>query len=402
MKISNIITDWYKKNRRNLPWRGENDPYRIWLSEVILQQTRVDQGLAYYLRFIEQYPNIFVLAAASEQEVIKLWQGLGYYSRARNLHTAARQVVNEYGGVFPGDRTKLLQLKGVGTYTASAVASIAFNEPVAVVDGNVARVLSRLFAVEVAVNSTSGQKIIQQLADELLDRDRPGEFNQAIMEFGALQCVPVPKRSANASASSTASSGSISFRKYPLTTRSLSNTSIASTPDCPACPLNSHCMAFTRQEVDRYPVKNGKAKVKQRYFTYLVIGHNGNTYIQQRTENDIWKQMFEFPLVEHETPPAAEELTAGVERLTRLSDGALRITGISEPVAHQLTHRTIRAQFVKVQITLNNYVPPQRWKRVPFSEIGEYPLPRLIDRYLENNPLDPAAPGKPFGGGEPQ
>jgi A/G-specific adenine glycosylase len=364
MKISNIITDWYKKNKRNLPWRGESDPYRIWLSEVILQQTRVDQGLAYYLRFIEQYPDIFALAEASEQEVIKLWQGLGYYSRARNLHTAARQVVSDYGGVFPGDRTKLLQLKGVGAYTASAVASIAFNEPVAVVDGNVARVLSRLFAVEEAVNSTAGQKNIQQLADELFDRDRPGEFNQAIMEFGALQCVP--------------------------------------TPDCPACPLNSHCMAFTRQEVDRYPVKNKKAKVKQRYFTYLVIGHNGTTYIQQRTENDIWKQMFEFPLVEHEAPPTPEELTAGVEQLTRLSDGALRITGVSEPVTHQLTHRTIRAQFVKVQITHTNYAPPQRWKRVSFSEIGEYPLPRLIDRYLENNPLDPADPGKPFGGGEPQ
>lgn len=364
MKISNIITGWYKKNRRNLPWRGERDPYRIWLSEVILQQTRVNQGRAYYLRFVEQYPDIFALAAASEQEVIKLWQGLGYYSRARNLHAAARQVVSEYGGVFPGDRNLLLKLKGVGAYTASAVASIAFNEPVAVVDGNVARVLSRLFAIEEPVNSTAGQKIMASLAEELLDRERPGEFNQAIMEFGALQCVP--------------------------------------TPDCPDCPLSSHCMAFTRQEVDRYPVKNRKAKVKQRYFTYLVIGHNGYTYIQQRTENDIWKQLFEFPLIEHAAPPAPEELEEEVGRLTGLSDGALRITGVSEPVTHQLTHRTIRAQFVRVQITDNGYIPPERWKRVTLSEIGDYPLPRLIDRFLEHYPAYPADPGKPAGRAKPK
>ena len=171
MKISNIITGWYKKNKRNLPWREERDPYRIWLSEVILQQTRVSQGLSYYNSFVAQYPDIYALAAADEQEVMKLWQGLGYYSRARNLLTAARQVVNEFGGVFPGDRDSLLKLKGVGEYTAAAVASIAFNEPVAVVDGNVARVLSRLFAIDEPVNTSAGEKIIKELAEELLDRD---------------------------------------------------------------------------------------------------------------------------------------------------------------------------------------------------------------------------------------
>jgi len=351
MKISGIILDWYKKNRRNLPWRETNDPYLIWLSEVILQQTRVDQGLSYYQRFVEQYPDIQSLAAADEQEVIKLWQGLGYYSRARNLRTAARQVVSNHGGVFPGDRTSLLQLKGVGGYTASAVASIAFNEPVAVVDGNVARVISRLFAIEEPVNATSGGKIIEQLADELLDRQQPGEYNQAIMEFGALQCVPVARN-----------------------------------PNCPACPLNSHCLAFSNNSVAHYPVKIKKAKVKQRYFTYLVILHNGHTYIQQRTGNDIWKQMFEFPLIEHDGPAKPEELGGEIEKLTGLRQEGTVITRLSEPVRHQLTHRTINARFVHLRIINGAFSPPGGWKKILQEEIADHPLPRLIDRYLELHP----------------
>lgn len=348
MKISDIIINWYKKNRRNLPWRESSDPYRIWLSEVILQQTRVDQGLAYYHRFVEKYPDVFSLAAADEQEVMKLWQGLGYYSRARNLLTAARQLVNNHNGVFPAERNVLLQLKGVGAYTASAVASIAFNEPVAVVDGNVARVLSRLFAVEEPVNTTAGEKIIVQLAEELLDRQQPGEYNQALMEFGALQCAPA-----------------------------------AQNPDCPACPLNIHCLAFSKNSVARYPVKKKKPKVKQRYFTYLVISHNGYTYIQQRTDNDIWKQMFEFPLIEHDAPAKPGELGGEIERLTGLQQGGAGITRISEPVRHQLTHRTITAQFVHLRVRDAGFSPPRRWRKILPEEIADHPLPRLIDRYLE-------------------
>ncbi len=369
MKISDIIVEWYKKNRRNLPWRGEHDPYRIWLSEVILQQTRVEQGLAYYLRFVEQYPDLFSLAAASEQEVMKLWQGLGYYSRARNLHATAQQVVNDFGGVLPGDRISLLQLKGVGPYTASAVASIAFNEPVAVVDGNVARVLSRLFAVGEPVNSTAGQRIIRELAGELLDRENPGDFNQAIMDFGALQCIPAPKRRTIASGSNATCSGGIP--------------QIPSIPDCAACPLQSHCMAFSRQQVHRYPVKIRKAKVKRRFFTYVVIGHNGYTYLQQRTADDIWKMMYEFPLIEHDAPPETAVLIEEVKQLAGARNGELQVIEASGPVMHQLTHRTIEARFIHVRIDNPDYTHPVSWKRIPSGKIGEYPLPRLIDRYLE-------------------
>ncbi len=351
MKISDIILVWYKKNRRNLPWRKTNDPYRIWLSEVILQQTRVDQGLAYYHCFVAQYPDIQSLALADEQEVMKLWQGLGYYSRARNLLTAARQVVDNHNGVFPGERTLLLQLKGVGAYTASAVASIAFNEPVAVVDGNVARVLSRLFAIGEPVNTPAGEKMIGQLADELLDHQQPGEYNQALMEFGALQCVPA-----------------------------------AQNPNCPACPLNIHCLAFSKNSVAHYPVKLKKAKVKQRYFTYLVISHNGYTYIQQRTGNDIWKQMFEFPLIEHDAPAKAEELGGEIERFTGLQQKDAEISGLSGPIRHQLTHRTLHARFVHLRIINGGFSPPRRWKKIVPEEIADHPLPRLIDRYLELHP----------------
>ena len=358
MKISNIITDWYKKNKRILPWREERDPYRIWLSEVILQQTRVSQGLSYYNRFVGQYPDIFALATADEQEVMKLWQGLGYYSRARNLLVASRQVVNEFGGIFPGDRDSLLQLKGVGDYTAAAVASIAFDEPVAVVDGNVARVLSRLFAIGEPVNTKAGAKIIMELAEELLDRTQPGEYNQAIMEFGALQCVPARRSPSPA---------------VPI-------------PNCPACPLNTQCLAFSKNSVDRYPVKLKKAAVKKRYFTYLVISHTGYTYIQQRTGNDIWKQLFEFPLIEDDAPVRAEELGERIGQFAGTGERGFEITFVSEPVLHQLTHRIITARFVHLRIVNGDYFPGKNWKKVRFGEIGDHPLPRLIDRYLELHP----------------
>lgn len=375
MKISDIIIDWYKKNKRNLPWRESHDPYRIWLSEVILQQTRVDQGLAYYHRFVAQYPDVFSLAAADEQAVMKLWQGLGYYSRARNLLTAARQIVNNHNGVFPGERTSLLQLKGVGAYTASAVASIAFNEPVAVVDGNVARVLSRLFTIEEPVNTRAGEKMIEQLAEELLDRQQPGEYNQALMEFGALQCVPANRRR---SRSALAPSQSPPTQAAPSST--------VPTPNCPACPLNIQCLAFSQNNVDRYPVKLKKVKVKQRYFTYLVISHNGYTYIQQRTDNDIWKQMFEFPLIEHDAPIKPEALGREIERFTGLQQKDAEITGLSEPVRHQLTHRTINARFVHLRVLDGGFSPPRRWRKILPEEIADHPLPRLIDRYLELHP----------------
>ncbi len=348
MKISEIILEWFKKNCRQLPWRETNDPYKIWLSEIILQQTRVNQGLDYYYRFVERFPDVHRLAAAEEQEVIKLWQGLGYYSRARNLLAAARQVEAEFDGAFPATCQDLLRLKGVGPYTAAAVASIAYNIPVAVVDGNVSRVLSRLYGVEDPVNVPAGEKKIATLAGELLNHAHPGDHNQAMMEFGALQCVPV-------------------------------------SPDCPACPLRQYCTAYREKLVDVLPRKQKKATVRNRYFTYLIINEGAYTYINKRTGNDIWKEMYEFPLIEHEKEPDETEIIRAASALTGMGEEQLVITALSEPVRHQLTHRRIIARFLHLQSGPHLEQPPGQWKRIRFSEVGEHPLPRLIDRYLEVN-----------------
>lgn len=352
MKISEIILEWYKKNKRFLPWRETKDPYMIWLSEIILQQTRVNQGMEYYLRFVARFPDVHQLAAADEQEVIKLWQGLGYYSRARNLLAAARQVENEFGGKFPSGYSDLLKLKGVGPYTAAAVASIAYNAPVAVVDGNVSRVLARLYGVQDPVNVPAGGKQVEALAGELLNRGNPGDHNQAMMEFGALQCVPVA-------------------------------------PDCLACPVQQFCVAFSNDLVTALPVKQKKAKIRNRYFTYLIIREGVHTYINRRTGNDIWREMYEFPLIEHDSAPDEAEILHAASLLTGLEGERLTISGLSDPVRHQLTHRRIIARFLHLETGANLLQPPVHWKRVRFSEVGDHPLPRLIDRYLELNGESP-------------
>lgn len=236
MKIGGIIREWYEKNRRELPWRETHDPYRVWLSEVILQQTRVDQGLGYYRRFLEAFPNVDALARASEDEVLKLWQGLGYYSRARNLHQAAREIMAERGGALPEDYEGWLKVKGVGAYTAAAIASICFGEPRAVVDGNVSRVIARIHGVETPVNSSAGAREIAALAGGMLDRSDPGTHNQAMMEFGALQCIPRD-------------------------------------PGCPVCPVQVQCIANRTGEVNRLPVKRPRKKPVDRYFYYYIMLH---------------------------------------------------------------------------------------------------------------------------------
>ena len=352
MKISEIILEWFKKNCRQLPWRDTKDPYKIWLSEIILQQTRVNQGLEYYHRFVERFPDVHRLASAEEQEVIKLWQGLGYYSRARNLLAAARQVVDEFDGIIPATYKDLLKLKGVGPYTAAAVASIAFNVPVSVVDGNVARVLSRLYGVEDPVNVPAGETKIATLAAELLNRVHPGDHNQAMMEFGALQCVPV-------------------------------------NPDCPACSVRQYCTAYQEKTVDVLPRKQKKTTVRNRYFTYLIILEGAYTYISRRTGNDIWKEMYEFPLIEHENEPGEAEIIHAASSLTGVQEEQMVITALSEPVRHQLTHRRIIARFLHLQSGQRLEHPPGHWKRIRFSKVGEHPLPRLIDRYLEVNGNSP-------------
>lgn len=264
MKVPNNfafrLLDWYADSKRDLPWRSTRDPYRIWLSEIILQQTRVEQGLPYYSRFTEKYPSVHDLAEASEDEVMKLWEGLGYYSRARNLHASAKTVSCDLNGQFPDSSAGLTRLKGVGPYTANAIASFAFDEDVAVVDGNVYRFLSRLFGIDTPVNSARGKSEFQDLANELLPHGKSADFNQALMEFGAMQCQP--------------------------------------TPNCETCPYRSECVALRDERIDNLPVKERKQAKKERYFNYLILHNGKKALLQKRTEKDIWRNLYQFPLLE--------------------------------------------------------------------------------------------------------
>jgi len=265
MDFANSLTRWYLKNKRDLPWRNTQNPYFIWLSEIMLQQTRVAQGMPYFFAFTNAFPTVFDLANASEEQVLKLWQGLGYYSRARNLHKTAQFVATELDGKFPDTYKELIKLKGVGEYTAAAIASFSFDENVPVVDGNVFRVLSRYFDIETDILSSGAKKEFTALAYELMSKDNPALFNQAIMEFGALQCVP-------------------------------------KNPNCEVCPLNNGCLALQKNKVDQLPVKSKKTKVKNRFFNYVVfLDENQNTIIQKRSDKGIWHNLYEFPLIETET-----------------------------------------------------------------------------------------------------
>lgn len=330
---------WYKANLRNLPWRNTQNPYFIWLSEIILQQTRVEQGMPYYFKFIEKYPTVEALANADEEEVLKLWEGLGYYSRARNLHFAAKTILNEYNGKFPTTYEEIRNLKGVGDYTAAAIASLAFDLPHAVVDGNVYRVMSRYFGIETPIDSTAGKKEFFQLANELIDHTQPGTYNQAVMEFGAIHCTPQQ-------------------------------------PDCKNCPLQANCFAFHNDMVNMLPVKAKKVKVSNRYFNYFEIEHKGGVYIQRRQGNDIWKGLYEFPMTETET--ATEDGLPQLPDYLKRSDVVLKHS--SNEFKHILTHRRIFAKFY----TLISEQPPQKdgliW--VDKQELDNFAFPKLILRYL--------------------
>jgi A/G-specific adenine glycosylase len=318
------------------------------MSEIILQQTQVNQGIHYYNEFIKCYPDIKSLADASEQEILKLWQGLGYYSRARNLHTAANQLIIDFNGKFPADYGSLRKLKGVGPYTASAIASIAFGVPLAVVDGNVERVISRLFSISEPVNSTRGRKIIQQLASELLDPIQPSDHNQAMMEFGALQCVPL-------------------------------------NPNCQICPLKEICSAFKENAIAAFPVKIKKIKTRKRYFSYFIFSNASETYIRQRKTKDIWQQMYEFPMLEHEDLPELSELEKDIEKISGLRKNEYKIGAISEPYKHQLSHQLLYARFIHVRIISKKTDQLKDWKKIKWKDLTDYPIPRLLDKYLESN-----------------
>ncbi len=340
MSFSKQLVQWYLQNKRDLPWRGSTNPYEIWLSEIILQQTRVDQGMGYYYKFIEHFPSVNHLAKASEDQVLKLWQGLGYYSRARNLHFSAKYIVNELNGEFPIGYTNILKLKGVGDYTASAIASICFNEPAAVVDGNVYRVLARYFGIFTPINSSKGIKEFKMLAQKLLNTKIPGTHNQAIMEFGARMCKP-------------------------------------QNPDCEICPLNSSCVALEKKEIKMLPVKENKIKIKKRYFNYLVVHTEDNmTTVEKRTKG-IWTNLFQFPLIE--TTKRIEEKQLFKMDLFNTLFNSLNISVKvfnNDLIVHKLSHQHIFTTFWIIK------TPKTAQFSINWNTIEQFPVPVLINNFL--------------------
>jgi A/G-specific adenine glycosylase len=342
MKFSNTLVFWYLQNNRDLPWRKSKNPYFIWLSEIMLQQTRVAQGLGYYLKFTHTFPTVFDLAKADESTVLKMWQGLGYYSRARNLHFSAKYIANELNGQFPTSYTEIIKLKGVGDYTASAIASICFNEPTAVVDGNVYRVLSRYFGIKTAINSTSGIKEFKTLAQTLIDSSQPGTFNQAIMDFGALHCKP----------------------QNPL---------------CESCPFSDSCVALEKKLTKELPVKDKKVKVRKRYFNFLVIKTSDNkTILTERKGKGIWQGLYQFPLIEREKNINQKEIISSEEFTGLFPDETTLSLFNSKEIVHKLSHQHLYTQFWIVETnTLKN-------ADILWENIQDFPVPVLIANFLKD------------------
>ena len=347
MDLSQILMDWYRKNQRDLPWRRTNDPYAIWLSEVILQQTRVEQGMPYWLRFMEDFPTVTDLADADEREVLRLWQGLGYYSRARNLHAAAKVIRDEYNGVFPNQYEQIRALKGIGDYTAAAIGSIAFNLPYAVVDGNVYRFLSRIFAISTPIDSTNGKKEFSVLANELIDKSNPGMFNQAMMEFGAMLCKP-------------------------------------SNPDCSICPFNQYCQSYAVNAVSEYPVKSKKIKTRNRYFDFLILSDEKNTILQKREEKDIWQGLYQFPVIESEAKNKSKLELANSEVAIHFKGSPHQIVKSSAIVKHVLSHQIIYAKFWWIKLENIPSMGATDYIDIPWSRLSDFGMPQLIVKYLEN------------------
>lgn len=339
--FSSALRPWYGTEQRPLPWRDTRDPYRIWLSEVILQQTRVDQGMAYYHRFVERWPTVARLAAADEEDVLKAWQGLGYYSRARNLLAAARQVISEFGGKFPDTHAELSRLRGVGAYTAAAIASISFGRPEAVVDGNVYRVLARVFGLDLPIDSTEGRKRFQELATTLLDTTRPGDHNQAVMELGAVICTP-------------------------------------HAPRCPECPLQDRCVAHATGRQSTLPVKAGRTKVRERHFLYLHIGGADRVHLRKRTGRDIWQGLYEPPLFETPAPLT----TTAIRALLRREFGPGWRTGPVEHSGRQvLSHQHVHHRFL-VATPPVGFRPPADWSALTLEEAHRYAVAKPVERWL--------------------
>lgn len=348
--FTSLLLEWNKTgNTRQMPWKGEKDPYRIWLSEVILQQTRVEQGLSYYDRFINRFPTITDLALATDDEVFKLWEGLGYYSRCRNLLETARHIAFERSGVFPQAYEEIIRLKGVGAYTAAAIASFAYGQPFAVLDGNVFRVISRYFGINTPIDTTEGKKLYTTLANALLDFSDPGQYNQAIMDFGAVVCKP----------------------KLAC---------------CADCVLNQDCQAFKIGCVNQLPVKAKMSERKTRYFYYYILSYKDLFYVRQRNAEDVWKGLYEWILLENDQPldPLSTDFKWLLEQSFKKVKG--RITAISDLEIQQLTHQTIRGRFIHLELE-KPLTQTRDLKLVTRSTLKDFAFPKFINAYLAAHPL---------------
>jgi A/G-specific adenine glycosylase len=346
-RFATILLKWNKEqNNRQMPWKGEKDPYKIWLSEIILQQTRVEQGLSYYQNFIKTFPDINKLAKAPDEKIFKLWEGLGYYSRCRNLIATARYIAKEKKGAFPDTYEEIVSLKGIGPYTAAAISSFAFNLPYAVVDGNVFRVLARLFGIDKPIDSTEGKKHFAALAEELLDKKQAGLYNQAIMDFGAVVCKPA-------------------------------------NPLCKTCVFKRTCSAFINKKVNELPVKEKKISIKKRWFYYLIMEYKNEVLIQQRTAKDIWQQLYEFPIIESLKELDRKNILVQAEKNKLFEKGNYEIVSISPLLKQQLSHQLIVGQFIKIKLKKR---PSKKnegcW--VTKDKLDKYAFPGFINQYLRS------------------
>jgi A/G-specific adenine glycosylase len=339
------LLSWYKKNKRDLPWRNTQNPYKIWLSEVILQQTRVEQGTAYYHTFTERYPDVKKLAQAPETDVLKTWEGLGYYSRARNLHAAAKYITDELDGKFPKTYQEILKLKGVGDYTASAIASICFDEAEPVVDGNVFRFLSRYFGISTPIDSTKGKKEFRALAAELITEKDPGTFNQAMMEFGARQCVP-------------------------------------KNPDCSVCVFRLSCYALKKKQVAQLPVKEKKTKVTDRWLNYLIADYKGDFLVRERTGKGIWTGLYEFPLVETEEKTTKKKLGEASFWATKTNLNVAEVKHVSDEIVHKLSHQNLHISFVRGKV--KSLKINSTYRVLSASAVNKLPFPIVLRKYWDS------------------
>ncbi len=345
-KIVSGLVRWYGQNKRDLPWRHTNDPYRIWISEVILQQTRVDQGLPYYMKFIDKYPTVHWLANAPIDDVLRTWQGLGYYSRARNLHRCSKEIVEDYGGQFPAERSELLKLPGIGPYTSAAIASLAYGKKEAVVDGNVIRVITRLYGINDDISDQKTVNMVKAIVDELIPSNRPDLFNQAIMEFGALFCTP-------------------------------------NNPKCTSCSFVGLCAAQSQGNVANIPFKSKKVKKRFRFFTYLIISSGGNYLLCKRGKKDIWQGLFEFYLLETKTESRFDQLD--LPDFLSKNPNSWKVTEESITYKHMLTHQTIYCKFYEIELSKKMELDIVDWGEYNLyskEEIETLPKSILIDRYL--------------------